>query len=278
VLSFVELAARSGVRVTAVTCRGDRRDWSDPESPGDYRMVLVQRGRFHRRGRTGPRSGPAEIDRGMAYVGTPDEEERFAHPDGGDVCTAISLTPERWATLAGDGVRLTRPVVTVDPRLDLAHRRVLAAAGTGDIDYALTEELLAVVGRVVAQAVSGPTPAAPGPGRADPALVTAARRAIEEDHPSAGGLFSLAEQLGVSPYTLSRAFTRELGVSLTRYRNRVRLTRALDRLEQGEPSLATLAADLGFADQAHLTRTMTEHLGHPPTTLRRLLTKGRAPS
>jgi AraC-like DNA-binding protein len=86
--------------------------------------------------------------------------------------------------------------------------------------------------------------------------------------------------LGVSPYRLSRAFTRELGVSLTRYRNRMRVARALDRLEQGELRLAALAADLGFADQAHLCRTMREHLGHTPTALRRLLATERtsAPS
>ena len=44
--------------------------------------------------------------------------------------------------------------------------------------------------------------------------------------------------------------------------------RALERLEQGERSLARLAADLGFADQAHLTRTMREHTGYTPGALR----------
>jgi transcriptional regulator GlxA family with amidase domain len=70
---------------------------------------------------------------------------------------------------------------------------------------------------------------------------------------------------------LSRAFSRHLGVSLTRYRNRVRVERALDRLDAGVDDLAGLAADLGFADQAHLCRTMRDHLGQPPSALRRLL-------
>lgn len=99
-----------------------------------------------------------------------------------------------------------------------------------------------------------------------------AREVIAADHAAAGGLLPLAEFLGVSPYQLSRAFTRELGISLTQYRNRVRVGRALERLEDGEPSLATLAADLGFADQAHLTRTIRRHVGHTPTAVRRLLT------
>ncbi|MGH3679627.1 MAG: helix-turn-helix domain-containing protein, partial [Natronosporangium sp.] len=85
------------------------------------------------------------------------------------------------------------------------------------------------------------------------------------------GLLPLARLLGVSPYRLSRAFQRQVGVPLTRFRNRVRVAEALDRLEQGEPSLAGLAAELGFADQAHLTRTVRAHLGHTPGRLRRLL-------
>jgi AraC-like DNA-binding protein len=107
--------------------------------------------------------------------------------------------------------------------------------------------------------------------------VAAAREAINQHHPAAGTLLSLAALLGVSPYRLSRAFTRHLGVSLTRYRNRVRVGHALDRLENGESSLGVLAADLGFADQAHLCRTMRDHLGEPPAALRRQLTNPHAP-
>ncbi|MFD0541604.1 helix-turn-helix domain-containing protein [Actinomadura luteofluorescens] len=60
-------------------------------------------------------------------------------------------------------------------------------------------------------------------------------------------------------------------MSVTRYRNRIRVGRALDRLERGERDLSGLAADLGFADHAHLTRTVREETGRTPTVLRRLL-------
>jgi AraC-like DNA-binding protein len=50
--------------------------------------------------------------------------------------------------------------------------------------------------------------------------------------------------------------------------------RVLERLAAGEPSLARLAADLGFADHAHLTRVVREQLGHTPTQLRHLLQAG----
>lgn len=104
--------------------------------------------------------------------------------------------------------------------------------------------------------------------------MAAARAAILDGHPAAAGLVPLAGLLRVSPYRLSRAFTREMSVSVTRYRNGVRVRRALDRLRGGERDLAGLAADLGFADQAHLCRTVREHVGQPPTALRRLLGGG----
>ncbi|MQY12466.1 hypothetical protein SRB5_26000 [Streptomyces sp. RB5] len=134
--------------------------------------------------------------------------------------------------------------------------------------------MLTLLATAVTRAVPGPTPSAVGgPTTGDRALVAAAREAITAEHPASTTLVSLAELLGASPFRLSRAFPRELGVSVTHYRHRVRIGRALDRLEAGETSLSTLAADLGYADQAHLTCTLRQHLGHTPTALRRLLTR-----
>lgn len=271
-LSFHDLVIRPEFSTTAVTCRGDHRGWSPAESDDSFRVVLVRRGRFRRK----VRGVCVDLDRTVAYLGAPQDEEHFAHPAGGDVCTSIRLTPALWRALAGDGTPLTTSTIYVDARLDLAHLRLLSAARSPDADYAVAEELTGLVGRLVRQAAAGPTPADPPSRGPERALVAAARAAVAADHPAAAGLFSLAALLKVSPYRLSRAFTRELGVSLTRYRNRIRVARALDRLERGETSLGVLAADLGFADQAHLCRTVREHLGDTPTTLRRLLGQSRS--
>jgi AraC-like DNA-binding protein len=268
VRSFVGLATRPDFAVTAVTCHDDHTAWSAVESRADMRVVLVRRGRFRRR----TRGVCAEVDPSVGYLGMPAEEERFAHPAGGDVCTSISLTPTLWRSLAGEDPPITTSTVYVDARLDLAHRRLLAAARRTDIDYAGAEHLVHLVRRVVRQVIAALTPAGAPVRAGDGELVATARAVIGDGHPAATGLLPLADLLGVSPYRLSRAFTRELGVSLTRYRNRVRVVRALDRLEAGETQLGILAADLGFADQAHLCRTMRDHLGHTPTALRRLLT------
>ncbi|MGI5324886.1 helix-turn-helix domain-containing protein [Actinomadura nitritigenes] len=268
-LSAVTLAARPQFAVTSVDCRSDHVRWSEPEAHGGHRMVLVRRGRFRR----WADGAAADLDPTVGYLGAPGAEERFAHPAGGDACTSVSFTPwlgeELTDGATGQGTRGHSAAghgatVYVDARVDLAHRRLLAAAEGGDIDYALVEELL----RLVAAATGRP---AEQPGPADRTLVAAAREAIIAGAPEAAGLCSLARLLDVSPYRLSRAFSRDMGVSLTRYRNRVRVGRAMDRLARGESRLADLAADLGFADQAHLARTVREHLGRTPTALRRLL-------
>ena len=241
-----------------------------------YRLVLVGQGWFRRRAD----GAAATIDPTVGYLGLPGERESFAHPAGGDRCTSVALSAGLWSQLAGGAPRPARTAVHVDARLELAHRRMLAAAASGDVDHALAEELLALVAATVRRTVPGPTPAGSAAGvspagRArDATLVNAAREAVAAGHPAARGLFPLAELLTVSPYRLSRAFSREAGMSLTHYRNRVRVSRALERLAAGERSLAVLAADLGFSDQAHLTRTVRAHAGHTPAALRRLLRPG----
>ena len=277
-LSATALVTRPDFSVTAVGCTGAHARWSEPEVRDGHRLVLVRRGRFSRRAD----GAHTEVDTTLAYLGVPGEEEQFAHPAGGDQCTSITVGPRLWRSMAGDPgrVRVSTPGVYVDARVDLAHRRVLAAARAGDLDHALPEQLLGLLAETVRQTASGPTPMAAHAAhasrtarasRGEAALVAAARDAELDGNPAADGLLPLAELLGVSPYRLSRSFTRELGVSLTRFRNRVRVGRALDRLESGEPELSLLAADLGFADQAHLCRTVRQHLGHTPTALRRLL-------
>ncbi|MFF4818826.1 helix-turn-helix transcriptional regulator [Kitasatospora sp. NPDC001309] len=261
------VATRPGFAISAVSCRSDHTRWSAPEVRADYRVVLVRRGRFRRTAG----GAPADIDTALGYVGVPGEEESFAHPAGGDTCTSISVAPHLWRSLAGDVAEPTAQTLYTDPKLDLAHRRLLAAGRSEDIDYALAEELVGLLSTAIGRTVAGRTLVGDAAAERDRSLVAAAREAIAEADPAAGTLFGLAESLGVSPYRLSRAFPRHLGVSVTHYRHRVRIGQALDRLEAGETSISTLAAELGYADQAHLTRTVRQHLGHTPTALRRLL-------
>ncbi|WP_246281663.1 helix-turn-helix domain-containing protein [Fodinicola acaciae] len=244
--------------VEEFSCVDDHTGWFAGHAES-YQVMLVRDGMF--RVRSG--GAVAEVDRTTCFLGVPGEERDYAHPASGERTTIVTLSPKLWRSMAGDA-RISRYRVYADARIELAHRAILAARP--DPAYALTERLLGLLAGLFAYAVE------PRPGT-DRVLVENARAAIAAGHPSAGRLTTLAALLDSSPYRLSRAFTRELGVSVTYYRNRVRITRALDRLEAGEPSLAALAADLGFSDQAHLTRTVREQLGHTPSALRELLSK-----
>src|SRR5262249_29448560 len=85
-------------------------------------------------------------------------------------------------------------------------------------------------------------------------------------------LVELARRVAVSPSHLSRIFQAETGRTLSAYRNQLRVREAIDRLGGGERSLTRMAHDLGFADQAHMTRTIRREAGFAPSTLRHLLT------
>lgn len=80
----------------------------------------------------------------------------------------------------------------------------------------------------------------------------------------------LAGLFGVSERQVQRLFTEYVGVSPKWVLRRARLHEAALRADAGEPvSWSELAADLGYADQAHLTRDFTATIGVPPAAYAR---------
>jgi AraC-like DNA-binding protein len=78
----------------------------------------------------------------------------------------------------------------------------------------------------------------------------------------------LAELSGLSERRLQRLFADYVGVSPKWVMRRARLHEAALRVEAEGPASvdwATLAADLGYADQAHLSRDFTATVGLPPS-------------
>jgi AraC-like DNA-binding protein len=78
-----------------------------------------------------------------------------------------------------------------------------------------------------------------------------------------------ADSTGIAPQSLSRGFRLAYGTSPKRYRLELRALHALRRLPHWPGSLAALAAETGFADQAHLTRTLVALTGQTPARLAR---------
>ena len=75
---------------------------------------------------------------------------------------------------------------------------------------------------------------------------------------------------GLAPETLSRGLGRLYGVTPAALRGEIRAHKAWTALMRTTKPLATLAADMGFADQAHMTRAITRLTCHPPGHWRRI--------
>ncbi len=78
-------------------------------------------------------------------------------------------------------------------------------------------------------------------------------------------LRALALRCGASEAHLSRMFTRQIGVSVSRYRNSVRLARFMQYIRQPEPRTITEAVyAAGFGSYAQFHRVFTQAYGRGP--------------
>jgi AraC-like DNA-binding protein len=107
--------------------------------------------------------------------------------------------------------------------------------------------------------------------RADAQRVHLARQVAEvarlaETDRSLRRLADLCECAGIGPRQLQRLFLEYVGVPPVWVLRRYRLLDAAEAVKDGQQvSWATVAADLGYADQAHLSRDFRAAIGKTPT-------------
>jgi transcriptional regulator of acetoin/glycerol metabolism len=80
---------------------------------------------------------------------------------------------------------------------------------------------------------------------------------------------TLASHAGLSAYHFARAFKDSLGVPPHRYLLGERVRKAAELIERTEQSLASIALAVGFADQAHFSRSFHTLMGLTPSQFRR---------
>ncbi|HLI39492.1 MAG TPA: helix-turn-helix transcriptional regulator [Streptosporangiaceae bacterium] len=128
-------------------------------------------------------------------------------------------------------------------------RRVAACSGEADRVAALAAYL--------EQAVK--------PSRTAAARQVAAVARLAETDRGMRRLDQLCEQAGIRPRRLQRLFFQHAGVSPTWVLRRYRLLDAAEAVRGGDRvSWADVAADLGYADQAHLSRDFRAATGYTP--------------
>lgn len=86
--------------------------------------------------------------------------------------------------------------------------------------------------------------------------------ALQED-PLVSGK-RLARELGISPGHLARSFKTEMGVSVVKYRNRLRIERFFSLVDQGGANLLDAALGAGFGSYSQFHRVFRKLIGTTP--------------
>ena len=251
-----------GISIEVVRGHFPLRSWGEWVQTTNWGVVLVRRGAYRRRA-----DGVEHVvDANTGFVRRPGQEANVSvFTTAYEELTILQFEPGKLGGLP-DLAKAVGPV-QVDPKLALAHRLLLRAVHRDDLEteigvHALIYHCL--------------PPAEPGrPSGRRSATVAARRRLVGDSlellHASFHeplGLVELARRVGASPYHLSRVFRDVTGITISEYRTRLRLHAVLERLEKGDDDLAAVAADTGFADHGHMTRTVTRFLGAAPSQLR----------
>jgi AraC-like DNA-binding protein len=179
--------------------------------------------------------------------------------------TTRTLVDQGWTVAA-----MTRPgglgAFVVGSAADFTDRVVPLGPAIGTDEAALLRDLAAQpdaaarAGRL-AQALEQ----AVDPGRAGPARQVAEVARLAETDRSVRRLRDLCERAGVTERTLQRLFLQYAGVSPTWVLRRYRLLEVAETVRAGGPvPWAAVAADLGYADQAHLITDYRAATGQTP--------------
>jgi len=186
-----------------------------------------------------------------AFVAGPDTGPAPASAAAGTVTFGVRFRPTAGGPAFGLPLSELR-----DQRVDLADLRPADAkrlTGTLDLKTAMTR-MADLAGRLVSD------------GPPDAAMMYAARLLYDPRARSA----DVAAELELSARQFRRRCHETIGYGPKTLQRILRFRRFVSRIDTGDRDLATIAADAGYADQAHLTRECAELSGLTPTALARL--------
>jgi len=267
------------------------RYWRSPDRPLEAMYAHFERHVYHRHSHESYsfgvteqgaqaftcRGGAHTSAAGMVMAFNPDDpHDGHAADDSGFTYRMVHIGPELVADVIADrtgrpaGPPLFADPIVADPALAQAlralHRALLGKAAALRRDELLSAAVVAMMRRGAARP--------PGSGRSltSPDVARIAARAREvldagyRDEITAADLADAAD--AGSRFALYRAFQTAYGMAPSDYQRQRRLQAARTLVAQGHP-VAAVAADVGFADQSHLTRWFTRYFGLTPGAYRR---------
>jgi AraC-like DNA-binding protein len=180
------------------------------------------------------------------------------HHDGNQHGVQLQLTPAGARALFGFPAReVAADAVPLDAAWG-ATARELVDRLSGATSWA---ERFDVFDRVLLRAAAG---RAEVPSGARPETSEAWRRLVATD--GGIGVRALAGEVGWSRRHLTEQFTGEFGIGPKEMARVLRFERSKSMvLRRDRPTLATIAAECGYADQAHMAREWRSLAGHSPT-------------
>jgi AraC-like DNA-binding protein len=94
--------------------------------------------------------------------------------------------------------------------------------------------------------------------------VERAKELLTRDLASPPNLETLGQEVGCSPFYLSRIFSREVGLTIPQYLRNLRMERAADLLRSGRYNVTEAATEVGYASLSHFSKAFCETIGCCP--------------
>jgi AraC-like DNA-binding protein len=288
-ISASQLLGTSTLELRDVICRGECRHKSAAECSRSTHLVFPYRGVYVRH--VGHSDTVAEANQVLFF--NEGESYRVSHPvQGGDACLSLTMAEPLLREMAGkellrSGASLGFNVqrLRIDPRAQalaalLRHSLRRKMAETLEAETLILTLVRLTLGErngrhqvgplQAGPPLAGPRQAAHGPraSRGRQKLVDRAKLVISSELSRRWTLAEIAAEVGGSPVYLTQVFQQVEGVPLYRYQVRLRLTRALDLLDQFD-DLSSLGLQLGFSSHSHFSAAFRQAYGRTPAEFRR---------
>jgi len=222
-------------------------------------LTFVLSGGYHERSTSGTRTCAERTV--VLHPANDTHEDDFAQKP--TRCLNVVVGPSFTARLGAAAAPLQRGDVVGGTHIRSVAAGISAELRSGDGVTALIVEglLLELFGTIARGAPDG---------RRTPAWLAEAHATVGRRFAEKIALSDVAAAVGVHPAHLARAFRQRYGVSIGEQVRALRLEAAREQIAAGMP-LATAAAEAGFSDQSHFTKSFTRTYGTTPTEYRRRL-------
>ena len=94
--------------------------------------------------------------------------------------------------------------------------------------------------------------------------VERAKELVARDLANPLTLEALGQEVGCSPFYLSRMFSREVGLTIPQYLRKLRMERAAELLRTGRYNVTEAATEVGYSSLSHFSKAFCETIGCCP--------------